>query len=436
MFKTLAIISSLLIFFWSDAYKYAGSSFQKLDNGVSVVFVDTAEADTLLVVLCISSGNTDEVDKRGVANLLRYMFDKKLKEKVAKDSIQYGSESNSCTGHDQSIYYLYGKVGNLKGFIRNLGTIHSSVTFSAEDLKDGKNATKQHSIEELQSDKNIIHYEAKKSMYWHSNYGTRITGEHDDIEAITEEDVRNFKDKNYTNERTTIIIVGNVNKEQALEEISRYFVSKGKAPTNRVQEPPHHGSTTRITKYSAQVSATIVEMYWRIPNYRKQRNEARAAEIFVQYLKKAIQESLIGKEIASSISFCDSFWNYDYGDICMTVTLRSKSDIQDVEEQIRAIITEIKYIASNDITEEQAKKAAQEVRDAADVFKKDVEVADTVEWISKRVGAGYDFDFLKSHNEFMSQFDLKDVNAQGKEIFKKDPCVISVIKPMAKQSAD
>jgi predicted Zn-dependent peptidase len=106
--------------------------------------------------------------------------------------------------------------------------------------------------------------------------------------------------------------------------------------------------------------------------------------------------------------------------------------MQDIEEQIRSIIAEIKYIASNDITEEQAKMAAQEVRNAADVFKKDVKATDTVEWISKRIGAGYDFDFLKSHDEFISKFDLKEVNAQGKEIFKKDPCVISVIKPMAK----
>jgi hypothetical protein len=144
----------------------------------------------------------------------------------------------------------------------------------------------------------------------------------------------------------------------------------------------------------------------------------------------------VGKEIASSISFCDSFWNYDYGDICMTVTLRNESGMRDVEEQIMAIVAEVKYIASNDITEEQAKKAAQEVRNAANVFKKDVEVADTVEWISRRVGAGYDFDFLKSHDEFISKFDLKEVNAQGKEIFKKDPCVIFVIKPMAKQRVD
>jgi zinc protease len=403
---------------------------------VSVVFVDTTETDTLLVVLCISSGNTDEVDKHGVANLLRYMFDKKLKESAAEDFVQYGSESNSYTGHDQSIYYLYGKIGNLKGFIKNLGTIHSSVTFSAEDLKDGKKATEQHSIEELRSDQNIMHYEARKSVYWHSNYGTRITGEPDDIRAITEEDVQNFKNRNYTNERTTVIVVGNVDKEQTLEEISRYFVSKGGVPADRVQEPPHHGSIARITKYSAQVSAPVVEMYWRAPNYRKQRNEARAAEIYVQYLKEAIQESLIGKEIVSSISFCDSFWNYDYGDICMTVTLHNEGGIQDVEEQIRSIIAEVKYIASNDITEEQAKKAAYEVRNAADVFKKDVEVADTVEWISKKVGAGYDFDFLKSHDEFVSKFDLKEVNEQGKEIFRKDPCVISVIKPMAKQSAD
>ena len=279
------------VYFCSYVTAYRESSSHKLDSGVTTIFVDAPETDRVLVVLCISAGNTDELDNRGVANLLRCMFAKKLHKDTSADSFQYGSESNSYTGHDQSIYYFYGNAENLSGFIRNLGTIFSNFVFSQDDLKDSKMAVRRQITEEQQSDKNSICLEAKKSLYWHSNYGARITGDLDDLESIAPADVENFKNKNYTPNRVTLIVVGNVDKERTLTEIGRVFVTKSESQIERLQEPPHHDSTVRITKHSLQVDVPLVEMYWRVPNYREQRNLAHAVEVFINILKEALQRN-------------------------------------------------------------------------------------------------------------------------------------------------
>jgi predicted Zn-dependent peptidase len=388
-------------------------------------------------MLCISSGSADEIDKHGVANLLNHMFAKKLKESTAAgSSLQYGVESNSYTGYDQSIYYFYGKLENLEGFIKNLGTIFSGFTFSTDELRDSKKTIERQIAEEQDIDKNIIRYEAKKSMYWHSNYGTKVSGDLEDLESISEEDIKNFKNKHYTNGRTTLIIAGNVDKDRALKEIAKHFQKTEikSESIDRLKEPEHHGSTVRLTKYSSQVNVPIVEIYWRIPNYRNQKNRARAAEIFINHLDEALQKSLIeDQKIIASISFTYSFWNYDYGDFCLTFTPKNSDK---VEETITGALAEIKYIVSEKITQQQAQKAAKKLTDSANVFHYDVDVMDFVDWISKRIGSGYSFDFLKSYQNFVNKFDLNEVNAVAKEIFKNDPCVISIIKPLEGKSAN
>ncbi|MDR2107490.1 MAG: insulinase family protein [Holosporaceae bacterium] len=433
-FGKFAIVFAIFSLFLScSAENYRGCSVHKTDGGVTVIFADTPKPDGLLVMLCISSGSTDEIEKTGVSNLLNRIFEQKLKQNTGSD-LQYGSESNSYAGYDHSIYYFYGKTENLAGFIKNLGTTFSNFTFTSDEMDGCKRMIEKKIIEDRQTDKNFIRYESRKSLYWHSRYGSPIYGNEDDLKSISEEDVKNFKNKNYVNGRTTLIIAGKVDKKFALEEIEKYFKKSDipEEPINRLQEPPHHGSSVKLTKYSSQVSVPIIEMYWKIPDYRNQKEKARAAEIFINCLDEILQKNLIEKQKAvASVSFTYSFWNYDYGDFCITITA-GNSDTDDV---IRAVLTEIKYAASEGISEAQAKKAAKKLTASADVFRYEVDVLDWTDWISKKTGSRNDFDFLKSYCNFINKFDLKEVNAQAKEIFKNDPCVISILKPEVKRKA-
>ncbi|MDR0632251.1 MAG: insulinase family protein [Holosporaceae bacterium] len=433
MFKKFIVLFGFLVLFNSEAERYRGASFQKLENGLSVIFVDTPRADSLLVVLCVSSGSTDETDKRGVANLLCHMFSRKLKEKADADPPQYRLESNSYVGYDQSEYYFYGKTENLDGFINNLGATFSGFTFSSSDLNESKKIIEQQISEDQQIDRNRVRHEARKSLYWHSGYGSSC--DVDSLRSISEEDVKNFKNRNYVNGRATLIIAGKVDKKRALEMVNKCFSKeKIESTINRLQEPPHHGSTTRITRSSSQVSVPIIEMYWRIPNYRNEKGKALAAEIFINHLGEVLQKNLVEtQKIAASISFSYSFWNHDCGDFCMTITSKNSDK---VEEVVTAVLSEIKYIASEKITEEQAKKAARKLYNANNVFNIEVDVIDFVNWISKKIGACYDFDFLKSYDQFIDKFDLNEVHSQAKAIFRNDPCVISILTPAEKKNAN
>ncbi len=402
------------------------SSIEKLDNDISVVFIDTTQSESILVMLCISVGSVDEIEKNGVANLLSKVFVKKLNDSA--HSLHYGSECNSYVGYDQSVYYFYGKQDNLDGFLKNLGSVFSNFVFSNDELENCKQEIKQSITNEDQIDKLVLRKEARKALFWHSKYGASVCGTHDDLKIITVEDINNFKKQYYTNKRVNIIIAGNVNKKDSVTLIKKYFniqSTKEDVKINRLQEPSHHGSTTKILKHSNQAAVPIIEFYWRIPNYRQEKSKALNTEIFINSLDESLHNSLIEKQrMVSTISFCYSFWNHDYGDFCITVTAKNQNNIDDV---VTAVLSEIKCIASDGIAKEQAKIASKKLHKASNLV--GIDMIDAVDRISKKLGAFYDYEFIRDYPKFVETYNIDEINTQAKEIFAHDPSVISVIIP-------
>lgn len=430
MFKK--IVFALMLMFFSPQLliqaeeEYRNAYQEKLDNGVSVIFIDANSSDTLLVMFCISCGSTDEIEKEGLANLLSKLYVKKLNENG--NTLHYGAEINSYVGYDQSIYYVLGKKENLDGILKNFGQIYSDFSVSKEEIAVQKQDIEQNLLSKNQIDKNIIHRESMKSLYWHSKYGADIEGSFESLKQISEEDIRRFKEKNYADNRVTIIISGNVPKNDVLKLVKKYFAGKDRkneSKIERMQEPPHHGSTIAVTRYSNQINVPMVEMYWRIPNYRNDRDNALATEIFINAMSDILQTELIDiQKLVASISISYSSWNYDYGDLCIMFTAPDSETTSDVTT---AVLTEIKNIASVGITKNQAEKALKKILESHRFIGHDM--FDVVYRISRKISAGYDFDFVMGYPKFARKYDLEKINAQAKTLFRSDPCVISTIMP-------
>ncbi|GHU12620.1 hypothetical protein FACS189449_06620 [Alphaproteobacteria bacterium] len=428
MLKNLAF--ALFLSFFSccvnaEVQEYRNSSVEKLENGMSVIFVETSKSDSLMVVLSVSAGSTDEVDKEGVANVLSKVLAKRFMSNLNGNALQYGTESNSYAGYDQSVYYLCGKLENLDGFMKNLADLFDASSFSAEDVNTTKDSVVQGIDKENQSDRAIIKKEARKSMYWRSKYGSSISGTSDGVKLISSDDVELFKKKHYTTNRATIIIAGNVNKSDALKVVSNYFgKTKSSSAIKRLQEPEHHESVTRITKCSDQVSVPVIDMYWKVPNYRQNKEKAKAAEIYITRMSEALQHSLIdAQKAAASIAFSYSLRNYEHGDFCMTITTPHSNNIEDV---ITAVLSEMKYIASTGVAPERADVASKRL---CDTPKRSCDnLLEILDVISRRIGACNDFESVKNFAAD-DKYPVDEVNKQGKEIFGKDPCVICITMP-------
>ena len=397
-------------------------SYEKANNDVSVVFIDCEKNKDLLILFCISSGSADEIEHRGISNLLTKIFAKRLRENTKT----LGVECNSYVGFDQNVYYFFGKAENLEDYLKSFGNVMQTFSATEKEAEEFKKNIEQNINQNNQSDKKSLRSAARKSLYFHSQYGFDIEGNAESIKKISFNDVNNFKNNHYVNSQLTIVIVGNPKKKNVLEAVRKYFPKSDRVFKRvRLQEPPHHGSTVKLVKKSSQIGIPIIEMYWRIPNYSENPEKALACDMFVNTIDKMLSKKLIEElGLAASISFCYSFWNREYGDFCLTVMPKDSPKIKLLET---ALISEIKYIANKGISAKAAEEASKKLSNSANYLQKDsVDIADI---FSKKLSSGYDFKFVKDFSSFSKKYEIEKVNKHIKEFFCKNPCVISKLMP-------
>ena len=414
----------------SDAFgvataKCVGISSKKLSNNVSVVFIDPEKNDELLILFCVSSGSADEIVRRGVSNVLSKIFLKKL-QAATKES---GGECNSYVGFDQNVYYFFGKPKEIENYLKGFSTTLHDFSATDEDVTEIKNITEQSLNQSNQLDQKMLRSVARRSLYLHSGYGIGFEGDLRSVKAISAQEVNEFKNANYMNSQLTIVIAGKIDQNAVVKMIEKYFPINNNEKAferNRLKEPPHHNFVTKLTKRSSQVNVPVIEMYWRIPNYLEDPEEALACDIFINVLDKILSKKLIDElGLAASISFKYSFWNREYGDFCITVTPKESGKINLLET---AILSEIRFAAHEGISEKDAAEAAKKLSESANYLQQNIiDIADT---FSKRMSSGYSYEFVRNFAEFSKKYKLDKVNEHAKEFFDKDPGVITIITPM------
>lgn len=405
-------------------------SYKKLDDRVSVVFVDTYSTDSLLIMMCVSAGVADEIEHQGVANLLCDVLLRKLKQQADADNLPYGAQSSAYTGYDQSVYYFYGKPENLEGFIKNFSLVTQDFSCTAEQLAKSKKSIEQTIKDHAKIDKFNMQRDVRRSLYWHAGYGNNSLGELADLEVITPGRLVSFYNDYYRKSKITFVILGRTNHNQVTNSVQKYFGAekwseKFVEQNRRLEEPPHHGSTVHITRESTQTDVVVMNFYWKITSYKEDKNKALADEIFIMHLEKAMQQQLVEQQkLISSMSINYTNWNKEYGDFCVTVTVDPSADLEFIK---LAVVASMKCLASEGITKAQVATAVKRVVANANFYKMDA--MDAVDWISKRISAGYTWDDLKNYAKFAEKTDCEFVNKEVKKLFSKEPDVISIIKP-------
>jgi len=436
MFKKIFSLILFLFVCEVSAEVYRRVDHRKLLNGISVIFLETNRSDNIFVTACLSTGQSDDIDKSGQAELVGNIFKRKLEKEMNKNPQRFNVEMTSFVGHEQTLFSFYGKRVDLPFHIKCLAQHFYNLEISDEELSKEKERITSRFNQSMVPDKNKLRVKALQSLYWHDAFGKPFSIE--ELKTISVEDLKGFREKNYTNNRLTLIISGHIkNKDEIVKTIVENFSNIKKSEIKRLREPMHHDATISFNMTSSQIKFPYIEIYWRLPNYREEKSvydndeyfrkvSPIALEIFLIYLKTELKKSLIEEsKIASSLDFDYSFWNYSEGNLRISIMLKSKKYSEEVEHEI---LNEIKKIAY-EVDENKLVIARKELYKSADVFNYLVDVIDTMNWLSDKIGVGYDYEFLKKYRESIKNFKLETVRKEVVEFFKKEPDVISVLNP-------
>ena len=264
MKKILAILLVIFTFYaisCKPEQKDAGVTipFEKytLENGLTVILNEDRSDPIAAVAILFHVGSARETEgKTGFAHLFEHMMFQKS-ENVGEDQLfkliqGTGGELNGFTSFDNTVYFEVIPKNALEMVLwlesDRMGYLENTVTKSA--FVNQQNVVQN---EKRQSVDNAPygHEDALilKTLYPKGHpYSWDVIGEMEDLANATVEDVKAFHRKFYSPTNATLVISGDINKEEVKKLVQKYFeeIPGGEALSKRDPMPVSLPSTVKL----------------------------------------------------------------------------------------------------------------------------------------------------------------------------------------------
>ncbi len=219
------------------------AKYYKLANGQKVIIVPK-DGETI-VKTYVNTGSMNEPDNvRGISHYIEHnLFNgsESLGDKVFFDEVhKMGAYTNASTYFSTTNYFISSNLLDDKD-LENQIKLHAGMLqtpkFMIDKLEKEKKIVNQEINMCLSNDENIGFSETLKNLFnIKSTSIDLVAGSTDNITALTRDDVVNYFNNNYYPANMTTVITGEVNPDETMQLISKYFTSRKAPVQNRHYE--------------------------------------------------------------------------------------------------------------------------------------------------------------------------------------------------------
>ena len=219
------------------------ASVYKLSNGQRIVIVPK-EGETVLKTY-VNTGSMNEPDRvRGISHYIEHNLfngsDGLEAGEFFKTVDKMGASTNASTGFAETNYYIKSHLLNnddLEKKIRIHASMLETPRFAAEMLEKEKGIVNSEINMILSDPVNIGINKVLKNLYSIKTTSDDIIGgTTSNITNLTRDDVVDYYNQNYFPANMVTIVTGEVNPDETIKLISKYFTSKKQPPASRNYE--------------------------------------------------------------------------------------------------------------------------------------------------------------------------------------------------------
>lgn len=236
---------------------------RKLSNGIPVILEQIEYFRSVSVGVYVKAGSAYESEENnGISHMLEHMFFKSTKnrtaKKLAEDMAHIGGNLNAFTEKECTSYYLTTLEEQLSQAIELLGDMLNHPLFLEDELEREKQVV----LEEIDmyddSPEDLVHEMLQKLVWKDYALGYIISGEKENVNRFTREDLIAYKETTYTSDRMVISIAGNFSIDATMELLEKHF-SGFKPSTHYIEEvkPKFHKVVFCENKDIEQVHVNI-----------------------------------------------------------------------------------------------------------------------------------------------------------------------------------
>jgi predicted Zn-dependent peptidase len=200
-----------------------------IKNGTRIITVSQKETKAVTVLVMVKTGAKYETKEiSGISHFLEHMLFKGTERKkgpleVVEVLDKIGGEFNAFTGEEYTGYYAKVNHTHFDIALDWVSDIFLNSRIPAKELQKEKGVI----IEEINmyEENPIMHIGDlwKEVLYGDQPAGWNIAGTKESVLGIERKDIQKYIDSQYTASNTVICIAGNINEEDAIKKVKKYF---------------------------------------------------------------------------------------------------------------------------------------------------------------------------------------------------------------------
>ncbi len=326
----------------------------KLDNGLEVILHKNDNLPLVAVNLWYKVGSAQEVKgKTGLAHLFEHMMFQGSENVEKEMHFRYVQEAggilNGSTTFDRTNYYEKGPKNFLELALwlesDRMGYFLPALT--QEKLDNQKDVVFNERLERYDNQPYGLAWELLITNLYDKihPYSWATIGFADDIKSYTLDDVTNFFNKYYSPNNASLVVAGNIDKDEVISLVVKYFgeIESGRETAHLVQ-PQNELSQNKTITHEDNVQLERIYLSWLSDCVFSEDDTALdiLSDLLAGSKNSRLYKTLaFEKEIAQDVSAFQFSGKYG-GHFSIVATAKPGKSLDDLKTEIFEIMTEIK----------------------------------------------------------------------------------------------
>ncbi len=428
----LVLSATFTITAWIDEAEASSQIRAELDNGLTVILEEKHSSPVTAFQMWVKVGAADETaGEEGLAHVFEHMLFKGTAKRevgqIAREVDSAGGYINAYTSYDQTVYHLVVASRYASTALDIISDAVQNSTFDPVELAKELDVVK----EEIRMGEDRPRRKLFKSLvgaaYKEHPYGRPVIGTMESVGSFTREGILKFFNKWYAPNNMTLVVVGDFDPDDMLNEIKSTFASFKKDDNLlrplRTAEPVQREPAVTIDHQP--IAQARMAIGFHIPDVRHK--DTFAMDVLALILGQGASSRLykrlkVDNELVSGLS-ATAMTPKDPGLFIVRATL----DTKNIEETIKAISEELERLKEKGPSEEELKKGRLSL-ESDFIYERE-----TMEGRASQLGYYEtiieDLNFERSYVNGVNRVNAKEIERVAKKYFTRNNMTISLLLP-------
>lgn len=350
---------------------------ETLANGLTVLLLEDHRAPVVSLQVWYKVGaRNEQLGITGISHLLEHLMFRGTPQygpgEFSKLIQSTGGSDNAFTSDDQTVYFANTAAHHV-GLLMTLEA-DRMVNLNLDEAgfqSERKIVMEERRLRTVDQPASDLWEQVSAAAYTAHPYGWPVVGWMSDLESLTLEQVKQYRQTYYAPNNAIVIIAGDVNPETLLPQIRSIFGSAQAGtppPPVTAKEPPQRGERRVVLKRPAALP--IYMAAYHVPNYKNDDSFALSllSVVLAGGRSSRLQTILVEqKALALSADADYDRTSYDPGLFFLSMRVAQGKKWQDAEA---ALYQEVERLKSTPVTDKELRRA-QNLVEAAFIYGQD-----------------------------------------------------------------